>query len=53
MNSMEVNAAEGAIYSLSAAGLALLIVAAFFVWRVLQTPSADKAAASSHNNMAE
>ena len=40
MSALEVNAAEGAIYSLSAAGLALLVVAAFFVWRVLQSPPA-------------
>jgi hypothetical protein len=54
MNEIEVNAAEGAIYSLSAAGLVVLIVAAFFVWRSLQSAPADGADPSeAHHKAAE
>ena len=49
MNRFEVNAAEGAIYALSAAGLMLLVVATFFVWRVLKAPAAAGEAPSHHN----
>ena len=49
MSRFEVNAAEGAIYALSVAGLMLLIVAAFFVWRVLKAPTAGGEAPSHHN----
>ncbi len=46
MSQWQVNAAEGAIYALSAAGLALCIVAAFFTWASLQKTSRDH----SHNS---
>jgi hypothetical protein len=42
MNLNDVNAAEAAIYSLSAAGLLLLIVAALFVWGSQPRPPAPE-----------
>ena len=48
MSHWQVNSAEAAIYGLSAAGLLLCIVAAFFTWASLQKSSHEKGGRAHH-----